>query len=60
MEAMERVGKMQGTNVPALSGTNVPMGTKVPFSTFVPVNNFKNIFEKLTYFWGVHMHFLQV
>jgi hypothetical protein len=44
MEAMERVAKMQGTNVPFLTVTNVPTGTKLPFSTFVPVKNcLKNI-----------------
>ncbi len=26
MEAMERVAKMQGTNVPFVTGTNVPTG----------------------------------
>jgi hypothetical protein len=39
MEALERAGKMQGTNVPA--------GTKVPFptGTFVPVKKTFFIFD---------------
>jgi hypothetical protein len=39
VEALERMGKMQGTNVPFPMGTNVPAGTNVPFptGTFVPV-----------------------
>jgi hypothetical protein len=46
MVAMGRVAKMQGTNVPALTGSNVPTGTKVPFSTFVPVKKiFKNTYS---------------
>jgi hypothetical protein len=47
VEALERVGKMQGTNVPFPMGTNVPAGTNVPFptGTFVPV---KKTFLSLT------------
>jgi len=47
VEALERVGKMQGMKVPFPMGTNVPAGTKVPFptGTFVPV---KKTFLSLT------------
>ncbi len=47
VEALERAGKMQGTNVPFPKGTNVPAGTNVPFptGTFVPV---KKTFLSLT------------
>ncbi len=61
VEALERAGKIQGTNVPFPMGTNVPTGTKVPFptGTFVPVKKtflsltLKNKFEKLTYFLAI-------
>jgi hypothetical protein len=61
VEALERVGKMQGMNVPFPTGTNVPAGTNVPFpkGTFVPVKKtslsltLKNKFEKLTYFLAI-------
>jgi hypothetical protein len=47
VEALERVGKIKGTNVPFPMGTNIPVGTKVPFptGTFVPV---KKTFLSLT------------
>ncbi len=61
VEALERMGKMQGMNVPFPMGTNVPAGTNVPFpkGTFVPVKKtslsltLKNKFEKLTYFFAI-------
>jgi hypothetical protein len=63
VEALERVGKMQGMNVPFPMGTNVPAGTNVPFpkGTFVPVKKtsltLKNKFEKLTYFLAISCEF---
>ncbi len=61
VEALERVGKMQGMNVPLPMGTNVPAGTNVPFptGTFVPVKKtflsltLKNKIEKLTCFLAI-------
>jgi hypothetical protein len=61
VEALERVGKKQGMNVPFPMGRNVPAGTNIPFptGTFVPVKKtflsltLKNKFEKLTYFLAI-------